>query len=232
MVNKVIVVLGSGPGIGSATASLFASKGFDVALLARNATRLQQETAQVRKAGPDVNVKAYSVDISDHAALSKTLNEVVVDLGPPEVVFFNAARVAPTKIGETAPEYLLEDFKTMSVGVYVAATWSMQHLIAKAGQPNSHPSFLFSNGGLYNHPLADYFSLAMQKAAQFSFMGSLNQVLAPQGVHVAGVDIQGLVDDKQPVLNPRNIAEQFWNCMSKTRRSGNSILSWATGTNS
>lgn len=98
----------------------------------------------------------------------------------------------------------------MSLGLYVAATWSMQHLTAKAGQPDAHPSFLYSNGGLYNHPLADYFSLAMQKASQFSFMGSLNQVLAPQGVHVGGVDIQGLVDDKQPVLNARNIAENFW----------------------
>ncbi|KIW18222.1 hypothetical protein PV08_02510 [Exophiala spinifera] len=210
MVNKVIVVLGSGPGIGVATASLFASKGFDVALLARHKVRLQQDTAQVQQAGLGVHVKAYSVDISDHVALSKTLDEVVTELGPPEVVFFNAARVRPAKLEDATPDYLLEDFKTMSLGLYVAATWSMQHLIAKAGRPDAHPSFLYTIGGLYNHPLADYFSLAMQKAAQFSFMGSLNQVLAPQGVHVGGVDVQGLVDDKQPVLNARNIAQSFW----------------------
>ena len=49
----------------------------------------------------------------------------------------------------------------------------------------------------------------MQKAAQFNLAGSLNQVLAPEGVHVASVDIGGIVKDEDPVLNPRNIAEQF-----------------------
>jgi NAD(P)-dependent dehydrogenase (short-subunit alcohol dehydrogenase family) len=111
MVNKVIVVLGSGPGIGVATGSLFASKGFDVALLSRNAQRLQQDVIKVEKAGSNTTVQAYPVDISDHVALPTTLNKVEADLGPPEVVFFNAARVQPSKIGETTPEYLLEDFK-------------------------------------------------------------------------------------------------------------------------
>nr|KAK5450522.1 hypothetical protein LTR18_000538 [Exophiala xenobiotica] len=210
MVNKVIVVLGSGPGIGVATGSLFASKGFDVALLSRNAQRLQQDVIKVEKAGSNTTVQAYPVDISDHVALLTTLNKVEADLGPPEVVFFNAARVQPSKIGETTPEYLLEDFKTMNIGLYTAAAWAIPHLTARARKPDAHPSFFFSNSGLHNYPIADLFSLSMQKAAQFNLAGSLNQVLAPQGVHVASVDIGGVVTDEDPVLNSRNIAEQFW----------------------
>jgi len=114
MANKLIVVLGSGPGLGVATASLFASKGFDVALLSRNGGRLQQDVSTVRKnsgSNVDIKVVAYLVDISDHVALSRRLEQVEADLGPPEVVYFNAARVQPTKIGETSPEYILQDFK-------------------------------------------------------------------------------------------------------------------------
>ena len=109
--KKVAVILGSGPGIGAATGSLFASNSFDVALLSRNAERLDQDVARVRKANSDVKVQAYPVDLGDHDALALALGKVETDLGPPEVVYYNAARVAPSKIGQTGPEFVLEDFK-------------------------------------------------------------------------------------------------------------------------
>ena len=109
--NKVIVILGSGPGIGVATGSLFASKGFDVALLSRDAERLDQDVGRVRMANSNVKVQAYPVDVGDHNALALVLGKVEDDFGPPEVVYYNAARVAPSKIGSTSPDVFLEDFK-------------------------------------------------------------------------------------------------------------------------
>jgi NAD(P)-dependent dehydrogenase (short-subunit alcohol dehydrogenase family) len=104
----------------------------------------------------------------------------------------------------------LTELETMNIGLYTAAAWAIPHLTARTRQPDAHPSFFFSNSGLYHYPIADFFSLSMQKAAQFNLAGSLNQVLAPQGVHVGSVDIGGVVTDEDPVLNSRNIAEQFW----------------------
>lgn len=113
--NKLIVILGSGPGIGVATGSLFASKGFAVALLSRNAERLDQDAARVRTAGGSgAKVHAYPVDLGDHNALALTLAKVEADLGSPEVMYYNAARIMPTKIGVTSPEIVLEDFKVCS----------------------------------------------------------------------------------------------------------------------
>lgn len=210
MVNKIIVVLGSGPGLGVATGSKFAAQGFDVALLARNADRLQEDVKTVQKAASNVKVQAYTVDISDHVALLDTLKKVEAELGAPEVVYFNAARVGPSSIGETPPDHLLEDFKTMNIGLYVAATWAIPHLTAAAGRPGAHPSFLLSNGAICEHPIAGYFALSMQKAAQFNFTSSLRQVLGPKGVHVAVITIAAIIRDDHPVLNAKNIAEQYW----------------------
>ncbi len=109
--KKVAVILGSGPGIGVATGSLFASNGFDVALLSRNAERLDQDLARVRQANSNVKVQAYPVDLGDHNALALALGKVEDDFGPPEVVYYNAARVAPSKIGQTGADFVLEDFK-------------------------------------------------------------------------------------------------------------------------
>ena len=95
----------------------------------------------------------------------------------------------------------------MNVGLYVAASWAVPHLTSIAKQPGTHPSFLFSNSGLWDHPIGDFFSLSMQKAAQHNLAGSLNQLLGPQGVHVASVNIGGILDDDNPVINAANSAQ-------------------------
>lgn len=111
MATRLLVILGAGPGIGLATALHFASNGFDIALLSRNTDRLKNDVATVRKTAPDVTVQAFAVDVGDHVALKNTLEKVETEMGVPEVVYYNAARVAPSKIGETTPEYILDDFK-------------------------------------------------------------------------------------------------------------------------
>jgi len=208
--NKLIVILGSGPGIGVATGSLFASKGFDVALLSRNAERLDQDVARVKKANSKVKVQAYPVDVGDHNSLALVLSKIEADLGPPEVVYYNAARVAPSKIGEASPDFILEDFKSMTLGLFVAASWALPHLTTAAGKQGSHPSFLFTNSGLWDRPIADFASLSLQKGAQYNLMLSLKQMVESKGVHVGGVNIGGMVSDEDPVMNAENIAKSLF----------------------
>ena len=116
-------MLGSGPGIGVGVASHFASQNFDkIALLSRNAERLNQDAASVVEAakqtkGTDskVTVKTYSVDVSDPKSLEPVLLQVVADLGKPEVVVYNAARVGSGKFFEANEESVNHDFKVCGV---------------------------------------------------------------------------------------------------------------------
>jgi len=50
----------------------------------------------------------------------------------------------------------------------------------------------------------------MMKAAQFNFAGSLAHAARSKGVHVSTVVIGGIVDPKDAVLSPKNIAKTFW----------------------
>lgn len=110
--TKLLIIVGTGPGIGLATATLFASKGFNVALLSRSAARLEEDVKKVGMAGNGkVKVMPFPVDVSDHVALKKTLGEIEQHMGKPEVVVFNAARIAQTSIGETSEEDIIGDFK-------------------------------------------------------------------------------------------------------------------------
>jgi NAD(P)-dependent dehydrogenase (short-subunit alcohol dehydrogenase family) len=112
--EKLIVILGSGPGIGVAVASHFASQSFGrVALISRNAERLKEdaETVKADSGKKDLQVKVYAVDVGNVLALEKTLGQVAHDLGPPEVVVYNAARLRQSKFGDVPAKELTEDFQ-------------------------------------------------------------------------------------------------------------------------
>jgi len=113
----MFVLIGSGPGIGLATATLFALKhSSQIVLISRNNERLQQDrqallkTAAQEKHHGEVQVKTFAVDIADSQALAKVLLDVQ-KLGRLEVVLFNAARVQPSTLLETPMEVLEQDFK-------------------------------------------------------------------------------------------------------------------------
>jgi short-subunit dehydrogenase len=108
----LFVVIGSGPGIGVVTAERFAREGFNVALLSRNQERLNEDASKVKSAGKNgIQVNTFVADAGDHIGLKKALVNVSQTMGPPEVVLFNVAQIAPKTIGDTDVEYMIQDFK-------------------------------------------------------------------------------------------------------------------------
>jgi NAD(P)-dependent dehydrogenase (short-subunit alcohol dehydrogenase family) len=109
--GKTLLVVGSGPGIGRAVATVFASKGYsNVVLIARRTESLAQEKAAlVQAVGAEVNT--YAVDITDPVALTKALDSADAAFGKPECVFFNAARVLPSAFFEHDVKEIEYDLK-------------------------------------------------------------------------------------------------------------------------
>lgn len=106
-------MLGSGPGIGVGVSKLFASHGFNkIALLSRNAERLQTDAESVKKAAkPDAVVKTYPVDLADTKAIAKVLAQIEKELGTPEVVVYNASHLTQSKLGVYSEEEVEVDLK-------------------------------------------------------------------------------------------------------------------------
>lgn len=116
MVSKTdspLVILGSGPGIARSVATIFAQKRHGkIALIARRPESLEEERKAVQDAaGVDVTVNTYATDISDISALQDTLSKIEADLGEPEVILFNAARVVQQPILEHPLEEMDLDWK-------------------------------------------------------------------------------------------------------------------------
>ncbi|KAK8024130.1 hypothetical protein PG993_012196 [Apiospora rasikravindrae] len=215
--RRLLVLIGSGPGIGVATASLFASKGFSVALLREMPSDSRKTPAKV---------ETFPVDAMDHAELKTALEAVHASLGPPEVVVYNAARVGFSQFGEFTPDELLDDFRINGVGIYVASVWAMPYLVelAATGGRGRHPSFLLSGSGINYSPLPPIFSLSMQKAAQSNLLKSLEQMYGPKGVHVARLDINGFVREDDEVMAPKRCAEQHWRLSQQDKDSWEHVV--------
>lgn len=119
--SPVLLVLGSGPGIGIHTAKAFARKNHfgTIALVARSPERLAKEKAEIEEVieGGKTQVETFPTDLTDRNKLKGTLKEVE-KLGTLGCVFFNAATVRMSEVLTTSLEEIEEDFKVRSIMPY------------------------------------------------------------------------------------------------------------------
>lgn len=210
-VSGSLFIVGSGPMIGSHIARLFATHGFNhVAFFSRSPSNLSRDASFVTAAAPSASVHTYPADVTDHTALTTALETAVAQVGIPEVLVYNAARINYGSFGQYATDDILVDFKIPNLGLYTTASVMLPHLQALAkSNPDSHPSLFVTSSALIHQPFAPVFSLSMAKAAQ----ASLVKLLAANNegvVHVALVTVGGQVTPEEEVNNPPNIATKFW----------------------
>ena len=208
---STIFIIGSGPLIGSHVARLFAEHGFKhLALFSRSTSNLSRDASFVVSAVPAASVHIYEADVTDHSGLSGALEKAISEIGVPEVVLYNAARINSSIFGEYSSEDIVQDFKIPNLGLYTTASKLLPHLQALAKtHPEAHPALFVTSGAIIHQPEAPFFSLSMAKAAQ----ANMTKLLAEENkdvVHVALVTIAGVVSMEEKVGNPPNIASIFW----------------------
>src|SRR5258708_20686546 len=82
--SKTIAVVGVGPGMGRSIAPRFGREGFQVALVARNPTRLDTFTGELAADG--IEAAGFAGDIADRDALPGMIDAITARFGPIDVL--------------------------------------------------------------------------------------------------------------------------------------------------
>ena len=183
MTAPVCLISGVGPGTGSALARRFAEGGYRVALLARNEERLAELEKEL------FNAKAYRCDVSDAAQVETVASAVERDLGKPGVVVHNAVGGAFGTFREIDPAILNRNFQVNTMGLlYLARRFAPAMVDAGKGAivATGNTSALRGKPG--------FAGFAPTKAAQRILAEAMARELGPQGVHVAYVVIDAVID--------------------------------------
>jgi NAD(P)-dependent dehydrogenase (short-subunit alcohol dehydrogenase family) len=101
--DKVVVVTGSGTGIGQAIAKRFAENGATIILLGRRKEPLEQTRAELEKivasTGSKGKIRIFpGVDVSDEIAISNMFSTISKEIGPVDILVNNAGVSGPVKL--------------------------------------------------------------------------------------------------------------------------------------
>jgi len=179
----VAVVTGVGPGTGAALARRFAAGGYRVAMLARDGGRLEKLAAELSGSAP------YPVDVADLDALRVTLARVRRELGTPTVLMHNAVAGGFGAFDTVKPEDLEHRFRVNVTSLLVLAQELAPGMVATGGG-----AIVVTGNTSAWRGKAGFAGFAPTKAAQRVLAESLARALGPQGVHVAYVVIDAVID--------------------------------------
>ena len=185
MLKKVCLITGVGPGTGASLARRFARGGYQIAMLARDKERLRELESEIQES------KGFVCDVSDEIAVTSVVNSVVSELGQPEILIHNAVGAVFGNFMEINPADLNLNFQTNVMGLCY-----LSRLLAPAMIAAGRGAIIASGNTSALRGKANFAGFAPTKAAQRIFAESLARELGPQGVHVAYVLIDAVIDLK------------------------------------
>lgn len=201
--TKLLAIVGMGDGMGLAIARRFAREGFAIAMIARNAAKLEGFKTTLQTEGYDAH--SFIADAGADASLQAAFASIHSQLGDPDVLVYNAATPKMASILDETADTLASDFK-----INVAGALAATKAVLPAMQAKRQGTILFTGGGFALYPSPDFGSLSLGKAGIRSLANMLAAALQPDGIRVGTVTICGTVNPDDPKYNPDQIAESYW----------------------
>jgi len=178
--NKVVVISGVGPALGSTLARRCAEQGADLVLAARTVERLEELAKQITELGR----RAVSVgtDITDEAQVNNLVEESLKAYGKVDVLINNAFRVPSMRpLADTTFEHMRDAIELTVFGALRLIQGFTPALAEAKG------SVVNVNSMVVRHSQAKYGAYKMAKSALLAMSQSLATELGDQGIRVNSV---------------------------------------------
>ena len=200
--DKVIFIVGMGPGVSAAVARRFAREGFAVGAVARDPAKLAAQVDDLRAA--KFRAAGVPADAGDPQSLQQALARLRTELGDADVLVYNAAGVTYRPLAELDAARFAVDLSVSVGGALVAA-----QSVLPAMRARGSGTLLLTGGGFAFEPVPELASLGVGKAGVRNLAFSLHADLKDSGIHAATVTICGPVAP-DTAFDPDRIADAYW----------------------
>jgi NAD(P)-dependent dehydrogenase (short-subunit alcohol dehydrogenase family) len=212
--SRTALIVGAGSGLSASLTRALAREGVKVALAARSIGDLD---ALVRATG----ARALQCDASQRAQVDQLFAEVDAELGPPDIVIYNASFRTRGPFVELDPADVEKAIAITAYGAFLVAQHAARRML-----PKKHGAILLTgaSAGVKGYPQSAPF--AMGKFALRGLAQSMARELSPQGIHVAHVVIDGGIrsgrrpdppDQPDSMLDPDAIAATYMHLIHQPR---------------
>ncbi|WP_030683633.1 SDR family NAD(P)-dependent oxidoreductase [Streptomyces cellulosae] len=198
-------LIGAGPGLGLAAARRFGAAGHTVALIARDAEKLDGLTAELAR--DDVQARGYTADVLDIESLTAALYAAAADLGTVEILQYSPVPRADfmKPVLDTSADDLDAPL-AFSVKGPVTAVNAVLPGMRELGRG----TLLFVNGSSAVRPNPKVAGTSVAFAAESAYARMLHDTLAPENIHAAQLIIPGAIRPDAEHSSPDALAQRLY----------------------
>lgn len=188
--EKNALVTGTGGELGAAIAARLATDGYRVVGL------------DLRAPAVPGSFQHYSCDLTDIAAIGKTLEQIRRDVGPLRLLVNNAAYYNPVSFWELSPEQIQ---RTMAVNVTAVMYLCQQVAIQMKNSGGGNIVNIASIAGRSGSSQIDY---GASKAAVINMTVTMGRLLAEHGIRINAI-APALIDAGMGKVLPPDVKERY-----------------------
>lgn len=211
------LIIGAGDNLGTAIASRFARGGLHVVATRRRGD-LSGLIARVEAEGGTAT--GIHSDARDEQAVVDLVKSVEADIGPVAACVFNVGGNVRFPIAETTARVYRKVWEMCAFAGFLVG-----REVARAMRGRGRGTILFTGASASLRGQAGYAAFAGGKHALRALAQSMARELGPEGIHVAEVIIDGLIDNPTTrelfpdayearlpdgIVRPEDAAEAFW----------------------
>lgn len=205
--TETALIVGAGKGLSASLARLFAAEGMQVALAARDTSKLTDLV-------DETSALALSCDASRPDDVRALFNRVEDTFGIPDVVVYNASGRYRAAIEDIEVEKLEDALKVTALGGFLVAQAAAVRMLTRGTG-----SILLTGATASVKGLPQSTPFAMGKFALRGMAQSMARELAPKNIHVAHFVLDGGIASSRPQpaegdtedkwLDPDAIAQEY-----------------------
>nr|WP_320136343.1 SDR family NAD(P)-dependent oxidoreductase [uncultured Amphritea sp.] len=215
--KPIALIVGAGDHLGSAIAKRFAREGFHIVATRRRGD-LSTLVAEVEALGSSAT--PFHSDARDEQQVINLINQIETELGPIQVAVFNVGGNVRYGICDTSSRIYRKVWEMCAFAGFLFG-----RELAKKMLPRQQGTLLFTGASASLKGNSGFAAFAGGKHALRALTQSMARELGPQGIHVAHVVIDGLIENQATaeylpdlyaskgengIIHPDNLAEIYW----------------------